>query len=377
MSIVVHFDLVAVFGVTVTTAVGDDGELVVDGVAERLFVEEDVGIVVFGGFHGKLIVHVVIGIVDHQRNVGLGVCGFHNGDPNEFGVVFRSVSGRCVGERDVDVSTSVIVIIVVAGVVVVRAIVHGGVGAGVAIAVFDAFTVVPASRAHVRSGERKRREAFAVLIDGQVQVGSGMSLARGTTAVAGVANGANCVRFRDLVAFAHIDLGKMSVPAHNTIHMLDEDVVAVALIVRTSIGSGAEHTSIHDGENVISVHVAGVLGKVQSVGVVAVLEVVVLVSAGVVVFVGAVALGEDVVVTGGEGESEIPRTACAVFGVALEWFTVGTDRTVVHRGLAPEEGEEEEQDEEDHSVRGVAHFDLLLGFACAGLRGTKNQRTRK
>lgn len=272
---------------------------VLDRVAQGLAVGEHPRVPAADDLHGEVVGVVVVRIGDAERRVGLRIVAVHDGRPHELGFTSGAPARVDVGADDVHVAF------------IVGVLVHRIVFAGVAAAALFAFAVVPAAGVEVGdAGHGLGRDGHGpvvdLLVEGQVQVRAGVRGAGGADAVTGVADGTDVVEHGHALAEVHVDLGEVSVAAQVATAVVDDHGVAVALVAVTVVRD-LDDTAGHDGSDRFTVGVAAVLGEVQRVAIVAVLEAPVLVRAGVV------ALREHPPLPGGEGQGQVGRgTAAAV-----------------------------------------------------------------
>ena len=293
-------------------------------VLQRLAVGENVGALLALRVHLEVVGHAVVRVLDVQRGLRHRIGADHRRDPHEAGLVGGALGRRDVQEGDVQLTFVIdVVVFFFLGLVlllVVLLVLDRRVVAGVAAAGLIALAVVPAPHGEVvetRQGLGALR--LLLVVERHVEVRTLVLLAGLAVDVAGVADRAQGVRVRELFADGHVDLGQVAVAAHEAVAVVDEDVVAVALVSRAVFGAHLQNRATRHGSHVLAVGLAAGLREVQGVGVVAVGEAPVLVGAGVLVVVRAVALGEDPVLARLERDGQFELTpAHAVAGVFVD-----------------------------------------------------------
>ncbi len=301
---VVHFDALLAAHVFVVLALRLHPVLVLGVVvAQGLLVREHVGALGRIGLHLELVVDAVIRVGDDERGAGLFVPAFHDRRPHELRLLRRAVVGGDAEELDHAVLATVALAVVVvaalaltalAGVVVV--LLTGFVVPGVAVAAHRTFTVVPAVLLQIAvPRERLRLDGRAVLVERDVQVGTRVVAAGRPDHVAGVTHRAKHVGIVQRVAFVHPDFRQVAVAADIAVAVVDQDRVAIAVIA-VALGRHFQNHPVRHGRDRLAVRVAPILGEIERVRIVAVVEPVVDVGALVV------ALREDPVLARREGQ---------------------------------------------------------------------------
>lgn len=275
--------------------------LVLDvGLVQGLLVREHVGALAALGLHLELVVVSIVGVRDEQRGVRLVIRAHHNRHPNELRLVRRAVLRRDAQEADSQLSLPVDVHFVffalAAHALVAVVLVDRVIGPRIFIAVHITLTVVPAVLLQVGvSRERLRLDGLAVLVERHVQVGPGVVTAGRADRIAGVAHRAHGVGIVQQIALGNPELVQVAVAADVAVAVVHHHRVAVP-VVAVPFGRDFHHDAVRHGRDRLAVRFAPVLGEVQRIVVVAVVEAVVHVRTL------GVGLGQDPVLTRLEGQ---------------------------------------------------------------------------